>query len=877
MAVSIHGNNGFITTNGTAAAPSLAAPDTDTGLYFGTNLIHATTSGSERLKIKADGKIEIPTTGKLSLGMSSPVAQFTAGTANGSRVIEIQGTDGVIRGFDRNSSAWAQIDFEASQYVFDCGGTERLRLKSDGTLYTVTEGAKFGVSQDPTLTTMGSTSGTWQLPEVDASTIGAEMRIGDINSNSVALIRLASYGSSDDEGGGAIMFTNTRLGSALHHSDLAAIKGARETLGKGYLRFFTANQAANAERMRITSTGVVSINDSTPETWATLQVNNHSTHNACQVLLRGADQAQIILRDDTGGSNTKCTTIRNDQGALIFGQHNDAFSAFTPRLRITSTGDVGINCTPHSNAGINLQIHGDNTTSEIRLTNTTTGSGNNGGTIQMGGNTLYISNSENDKIAFETNGSERLRITGGGNVQIDNDSGKFELGADQDISFYHTGTHGFLENDTGTFYIKGDTISLNKANGGNVLWTNGSEMRIYPQDVGFGGAVPGGAPAGKNVFLAIGDSDTGIVQDGDGQLELWANNNEVANINAIDGYTSTKPITTSGDITASGGAGAITLSPNADIRLQNGTWTGDYGAKIQHHDNYLFLQGGSNGVNLRNAAGSRQLNMSNDGHFGPANGQTYNLGSSSLPWAAAHFAGVIYATGTESRIQVLRNVASTYQSAEFRNQHSVYGGGVQFKSNNTYGTLEIVNYNASGSAAMYNSTGGWHWTGNLQTHSNISPWTDNTHDVGSSSKRWDDVYATNGSIQTSDRNEKNTIVTSDLGLSFINKLKPVSYKFNNKARTHYGLIAQDVETVLSDISKPSSGFAGFIKTEMAEEKYDDAISVPEGKKVGDIMTPAHTAYGLRYNEFIAPLIKAIQELSAKNDALESRIAALEGS
>ena len=64
---------------------------------------------------------------------------------------------------------------------------------------------------------------------------------------------------------------------------------------------------------------------------------------------------------------------------------------------------------------------------------------------------------------------------------------------------------------------------------------------------------------------------------------------------------------------------------------------------------------------------------------------------------------------------------------------------------------------------------------------------------------------------------------------------------------------------------------------MAEEKYDDAISVPEGKKVGDIMTPAHTAYGLRYNEFIAPLIKAIQELSAKNDALESRIAALEGS
>ena len=92
------------------------------------------------------------------------------------------------------------------------------------------------------------------------------------------------------------------------------------------------------ERLRITSAGVLSLNDSTPETWATLQINNQSTHNAAQVLIRGADQAQIILRDDTGGTDQKCTTIRNDQGALIFGQHNDAFSAFSEKLRIKADG-----------------------------------------------------------------------------------------------------------------------------------------------------------------------------------------------------------------------------------------------------------------------------------------------------------------------------------------------------------------------------------------------------------------------------------------------------------------------------------------------------------------------------------------------------------
>ena len=146
------------------------------------------------------------------------------------------------------------------------GNAERLRIKGNGSIYTVTQGAKFGISQDPELTTMGNTSGTWQVPEVDGSTIGAEMRIGDHNTNSTAVIRLASYGSGDGGvGGGAIMFTNTRCGSAIHHSDLAAIKGARESLGKGYLRFFTASQAANTEKMRITSAGDVGIGTINPQ------------------------------------------------------------------------------------------------------------------------------------------------------------------------------------------------------------------------------------------------------------------------------------------------------------------------------------------------------------------------------------------------------------------------------------------------------------------------------------------------------------------------------------------------------------------------------------------------------------------------------------
>ena len=67
-------------------------------------------------------------------------------------------------------------------------------------------------------------------------------------------------------------------------------------------------------------------------------------------------------------------------------------------------------------------------------------------------------------------------------------------------------------------------------------------------------------------------------------------------------------------ITFNYGGGAATIGTGSDIRLLNGTWTGDYGAKIQHHDNYLFMQGGSNGHILRNSSGTNNLVLDNSGN-----------------------------------------------------------------------------------------------------------------------------------------------------------------------------------------------------------------------------------------------------------------------
>ena len=133
-----HGAGNLLDLNSTSGAAVIRFYESGSGRFdlrtnngsSGLNF-YDSLNGVERLRIKSDGVLLLPTTGKLSVGTTNPVARFQVGPANGSRQIEIE-EYGVIRGYDRNSNAWAQIDFEGSSYSFDCGGTERLNINSNG-------------------------------------------------------------------------------------------------------------------------------------------------------------------------------------------------------------------------------------------------------------------------------------------------------------------------------------------------------------------------------------------------------------------------------------------------------------------------------------------------------------------------------------------------------------------------------------------------------------------------------------------------------------------------------------------------------------------------------------------------------------------------
>ena len=130
---------------------------------------------------------------------------------------------------------------------------------------------------------------------------------------------------------------------------------------------------------------------------------------------------------------------------------------------------------------------------------------------------------------------------------------------------------------------------------------------------------------------------------------------------------------------------------------------------------------------------------------------------------------------------------------------------------------------------------------------NVIPAQDNLFNLGKSTNRWDDIWATNGTIQVSDARDKHEIKKEGLGIAFINKLNPVAFKRVNGVRNHHGLIAQEVEDVFKSLGKDDNYFAGLI-----HDKESDK-------------------YGLRYEEFIAPMIKAIQELSAEVTSLKQQL------
>jgi len=127
---------------------------------------------------------------------------------------------------------------------------------------------------------------------------------------------------------------------------------------------------------------------------------------------------------------------------------------------------------------------------------------------------------------------------------------------------------------------------------------------------------------------------------------------------------------------------------------------------------------------------------------------------------------------------------------------------------------------------------------------------DNAIDLGTASARLDDIFATNGTIQTSDRNEKQDIAElTDAETRVAVAAKGLLRKFRwqsaveekgDEARTHFGIIAQDLQDAFTAEGLDAGDYAMFISDTWTD---DDGVE--------------QTRLGVRYSELLAFIIAAI--------------------
>ena len=129
----------------------------------------------------------------------------------------------------------------------------------------------------------------------------------------------------------------------------------------------------------------------------------------------------------------------------------------------------------------------------------------------------------------------------------------------------------------------------------------------------------------------------------------------------------------------------------------------------------------------------------------------------------------------------------------------------------------------------------------------ITPNANNGASLGTSGYRWNDIWATNSHIQSSDRNIKKDI---QYGLeeydALFDAIKPVTFRYidGTSGRTHMGIIAQDLEEALEDLGISTQDCAAFIKAESDNPEM-----------------PGYD-YAVRYGEFIPLLIYEVQQIKS---------------
>jgi hypothetical protein len=565
-----------------------------------------------------------------------------------------------------------------------------------------------------------------------------------------------------------------------------------------------------------------------------------SDNSATALTIKQGSDAYLIV--DTANSSESVSIGTGISGTAITLGHSTSETTVADNLTVTGTVTVG-----SDGSGTDVIFYsgtaGDNFTWDASAEKLTiTGTVGQLGLEVAAGHVLI-----KDVLYFEDQGGEYISSDGStltiagnivfssatvevsGNLSMSTDDNKIFLGADDDSVISH----------------RGDAVSADAEISNLVVGTSD-----HPGTAANSMFISNTTTDGDIMFLVSdGGNSKGLLKlnGADGTVELHGNLLPTTDDTYDLGSASAawQDLFLEGDITFTDSATIKTNGGNLNLHAATGqdVIIGDTDG------NYLFVDGGSNHI----AFGAHASNNVQFGINFPA--ETYSPGSAGTSFFRFHVNQNNAVTIDTNDVSLAASVYLeepnlTVSGVTLATSATLYIAGAASEATNDYalfvdaGTVRFDGYMYfydQGGEYIFGDGSYLYLIGGSGTMTrNLMPQADDTYDLGHSSYRWDDIYATNGTIQTSDKRDKKDIVATSLGLEFLNKLNPVSYKWATDSKntsTHYGLIAQEVLETLKE------------------------CGIESRDEFGGITGDEETRYGARYGEFIAILIKAVQELS----------------
>jgi trimeric autotransporter adhesin len=413
-------------------------------------------------------------------------------------------------------------------------------------------------------------------------------------------------------------------------------------------------------------------------------------------------------------------------------------------------------------------------------------------------------------LLYNNGGKQNIAL---GDLALQNNStGNFNIAC---------GYEALIHNTNGSYNVASGDYSLYQNTNGNYNTANGSSALL---------SNTGGSGNTANGYNASYFNTNGYYNTATGGYALYSDT--TGSFNVATGYN-VLYANTIGNFNAASGYEALTYNTTGSYNAANGA---------------AALYSNTIG-NYNTAEGSNALYLNKGGSNNTANGYSALHSAVNANYNTANGGQTLY-----------KNVSGSNNTAEGFNA----GYNITDGSNNTFlGTLA----NCGSGGHLTNSMAlGYLATVTVNNHIVIG--NNNITSIGGYTN-WSNI---------SDGRVKKNIKQNVPGLEFINKLQPITYNLNLDAADKIIARAEikdkegkTIQPSADDITarkqKEQIVYTGFIAQDVEKAAKDlnydfSGVDKPDN---------ANTLYGLRYSDFVVPLVKAVQELSKQNDSLKNEL------